>query len=64
MLTELCEKFNDGGINKIIAKISLDSIKVLYYVWWNFDARFDIIKDHDGCRWKWRDERVKFFWFG
>lgn len=62
MLTELCEKFNDGGINKIIAKISLDSIKVLYYVWWNCEARFDIILDHDGCRWMLRDESVKFFW--
>lgn len=30
---ELCEKFNDGGINKIFVKILLDLIKVLYYVW-------------------------------
>lgn len=28
---ELCEKINDGGINKIIVKILLDLIKVLYY---------------------------------
>lgn len=61
---ELCEKFNDGGINKIFVKILLDLIKVLYYVWWNFDVRFDIIKDYDGCCWMWWDERVKFFWFG
>lgn len=50
---ELCEKINDGGINKIIVKILLDLIKVLYYVWWNFDVRFDIIKDYDGCCWMW-----------